>query len=163
MWHNRTQSPCRIIPADAGSTVGGSDVAAIMGDHPRGCGEHDHPVILAKRNRGSSPRMRGALFWTGPGTQERRIIPADAGSTNRHLRQQLFQKDHPRGCGEHGADTPSQPTSRGSSPRMRGAPYLYVVRIFDTGIIPADAGSTDDILKEFPGEKDHPRGCGEHI
>ena len=29
------------------------------------------------------------------------IIPADAGSTFSVCRMQLFDEDHPRGCGEH--------------------------------------------------------------
>ncbi len=48
----------------------------------------------------------------------------------------------------------------GSSPRMRGAPRLPEVGLPLLGIIPADAGSTEWIVKvRYPGP-DHPRGCG---
>ena len=30
------------------------------------------------------------------------------------------------------------------------------------GIIPADAGSTDELVRLFKEDWDHPRGCGEH-
>ena len=71
---------------------------------------------------GSSPRMRGALFWTGPGTQERRIIPADAGSTRLTTLEAIVKQ--------------------GSSPRMRGAHARDNSRHYVRRIIPADAGST---------------------
>ena len=71
----------RIIPADAGSTGEPVLPSGRLGDHPRGCGEHDMdergPVFI----RGSSPRMRGApaSSWCVHGSIG--IIPADAGST----------------------------------------------------------------------------------
>ena len=56
---------CRIIPADAGSTTGGGIVDIIIEDHPRGCGEHSEARKDKERERGSSPRMRGAqsMSW----------------------------------------------------------------------------------------------------
>ena len=64
----------RIIPADAGSTYGSTSIplgcgehipgrrlVQLIGDHPRGCGEHY--VYMDRR------------------THEQGIIPADAGST----------------------------------------------------------------------------------
>ena len=51
----------------------------------------------------------------------------------------------------------------GSSPRMRGAQVGAILGPKQEGIIPADAGSTNqdefvDVLWQ-----DHPRGCGEHM
>ena len=40
MIPNTHRSEKRIIPADAGSTVGVAAVKAFAEDHPRGCGEH---------------------------------------------------------------------------------------------------------------------------
>ena len=51
----------RIIPADAGSTRRRSDDAFIRRDHPRGCGEHVENDLAYFEEKGSSPRMRGAL------------------------------------------------------------------------------------------------------
>ena len=73
----------RIIPADAGSTEHDSDCANAWRDHPRGCGEHSWPVLVSMVAPGSSPRMRGALFLAELRITGRRIIPADAGSTQR--------------------------------------------------------------------------------
>ena len=75
----------RIIPADAGSTeIMGKDLGEPV-DHPRGCGEHAFDPAWGDLDGGSSPRMRGA---PGDGHQPaaaRRIIPADAGSTDQRL------------------------------------------------------------------------------
>ena len=50
-------------------------------DHPRGCGEHPITESARRKNKGSSPRMRGARFKTKDAAEKSRIIPADAGST----------------------------------------------------------------------------------
>ena len=93
--------PCRIIPADAGSTgillcrgTGG-------GDHPRGCGEHDGLLRRGDTGPGSSPRMRGAQEILVVVGCIARIIPADAGSTWFRPSPGHDRWDHPRGCGEH--------------------------------------------------------------
>ena len=49
-----------IIPADAGSTVCGSERPCERRDHPRGCGEHAPSARRLEAGDGSSPRMRGA-------------------------------------------------------------------------------------------------------
>ena len=51
-----------IIPADAGSTRPELNHKIAAQDHPRGCGEHRPHTRRDRRCRGSSPRMRGALF-----------------------------------------------------------------------------------------------------
>ena len=113
--------PARIIPADAGSTAMTKGLAYLSGDHPRGCGEHTCGAVSGCQNRGSSPRMRGALLssgWSGP---DRWIIPADAGSTRTRRRECWPTWDHPRGCGEHSRSNCAMTANMGSSPRMRGA------------------------------------------
>ena len=50
----------RIIPADAGSTTMHLPPRRSVGDHPRGCGEHDLTNGVFQSSDGSSPRMRGA-------------------------------------------------------------------------------------------------------
>ena len=71
----------RIIPADAGSTIDGTQTYCSLGDHPRGCGEHLRRVDQPVTPVGSSPRMRGALTVRVHVLCDLGIIPADAGST----------------------------------------------------------------------------------
>ena len=73
----------RIIPADAGSTAAYYVLEWYIQDHPRGCGEHEVCLISVPVGLGSSPRMRGALHLARVDELDRRIIPADAGSTGR--------------------------------------------------------------------------------
>ena len=133
-----------------------------MRDHPRGCGEHSMRLLSEGLGIGSSPRMRGARgliqsLRQGPG-----IIPADAGSTRFILPSCTVSRDHPRGCGEHGAMRESRSMNAGSSPRMRGALECVRQHLDHHGIIPADAGSTAGRNGAHFCGGDHPRGCGEH-
>ena len=70
--------------------------------------------------------------------------------------------DHPRVCGEHedGKDEPTLYT--GSSPRVRGALPAVAHHHPSRGIIPACAGSTEDLAHQGLQVWDHPRVCGEH-
>ncbi len=90
-----------IIPADAGSTCLRQAPRATIGDHPRGCGEHVSCGRHCGYLCGSSPRMRGAPTRGGSNDIARRIIPADAGSTQPRTTRTGLRRDHPRGCGEH--------------------------------------------------------------
>ena len=90
------------------------------------------------------------------------IIPADAGSTIWHLRDEDYYADHPRGCGEHVVLGAKVAFHAGSSPRMRGALHRILVVPDLDRIIPADAGSTHQSLYGCVGPLNHPRGCGEH-
>ena len=152
----------RIIPADAGSTTGRSCRSSGRRDHPRGCGEHafHHQGLAA--SGGSSPRMRGAPDDMRKKLQDTRIIPADAGSTISRQAVPLRPRDHPRGCGEHRLGRLTYDGSGGSSPRMRGALLISFCTLFWMGIIPADAGSTQECIPDYVIRGDHPRGCREH-
>ena len=97
---HRASTP-RIIPADAGSTANGPEEYARMRDHPRGCGEHPENENGIKQDLGSSPRMRGARAMWIRSFCRKRIIPADAGSTDQTGQMTEGVRDHPRGCGEH--------------------------------------------------------------
>ena len=70
-----------IIPAYAGSTASLQPRSGRGQDHPRIRGEHSNWSILASYGQGSSPHTRGAHRRPMGRHQERRIIPAYAGST----------------------------------------------------------------------------------
>ena len=131
-----------IIPAYAGSTPDGYTHCKDCKDHPRVCGEHQSAGLFLAYDKGSSPRMRGALLlvWLTIGLM--RIIPAYAGSTTRMLPQHWVYRDHPRVCGEHLTISTQLKYLKGSSPRMRGALERLHRRLRRARIIPAYAGST---------------------
>ena len=152
----------RIIPAYAGSTRTADTVMCLWGDHsayagstvvlgsegwqgrdhPRVCGEHILAWLVNHGYHGSSPRMRGAPGREpGPGA-DRGIIPAYAGSTYLHCDDVVVVQDHPRVCGEHWVAFLRVSSTRGSSPRMRGARIWVPKKLGQFGIIPAYAGST---------------------
>ena len=90
------------------------------------------------------------------------IIPADAGLTSSSSCLACEDGDHPRGCGAHLPRWWFKSILRGSSPRMRGSPIMCMSYPGVPGVIPADAGLTED--HEFLRWRawGHPRGCGAH-
>ena len=52
---------------------------------------------------GSSPPVRGTLWWFGCISVYRRFIPARAGNISERLFKVYASAVHPRPCGEHGA------------------------------------------------------------
>ena len=114
----------RIIPADAGNTCPIRAAVRRDRDHPRGCGEHPLGLTSAMTTSGSSPRMRGTQRIQCLIELGERIIPADAGNTRLQGWGPPSRRDHPRGCGEHRCWTAPLLRSRGSSPRMRGTPWI---------------------------------------
>ena len=111
----------RIIPAHAGSSIKSYRWFLIFRDHPRACGEQAVEAIEDVTQKGSSPRMRGAVRPPSLLSPLGGIIPAHAGSSANRYGYHQCAKDHPRACGEQ--DPPSGDGVRltGSSPRMRGA------------------------------------------
>ena len=131
-----------IIPAYAGSTIRIYRLKCPGKDHPRVCGEHGSHPPASDRLPGSSPRMRGAPDRPSGDGPVHRIIPAYAGSTDIAVICKICAPDHPRVCGEHRVEFLGGAGDLGSSPRMRGALQLVVLRGDLVGIIPAYAGST---------------------
>ena len=152
----------RIIPAYAGSTPSRRMSWTRQRDHPRVCGEHPVRTLDRSSHLGSSPRMRGALQVGIVDGNCNGIIPAYAGSTPREQSILAHVEDHPRVCGEHWCRCPLRVSPPGSSPRMRGALDYATQKSTIYGIIPAYAGSTDDIRSSQHIDRDHPRVCGEH-
>ena len=172
-----------IIPAYAGNTFTLMTGSRSRRDHPRICGEHGSAYRDFINFKGSSPHMRGTLFWTGNLRITRGIIPAYAGNTCTIPAVYYANRDHPRICGEHPfllivtypalGSSPhmrgTQPAAiqallrgGGSSPHMRGTRVKMERREFGTRIIPAYAGNTVSASKGRIMREDHPRICGEH-
>ena len=72
-------------------------------------------------------------------------------------------RDHPRMCGEHLLQVVQRPRRTGSSPHVRGARIVVDWTVYDPGIIPACAGSTQRNRDYCLLSGDHPRMCGEHF
>ena len=106
------------------------------------CGEHTVGMRATPISSGSSPHVRGA-----PGLTLERLDS---------------DRDHPRMCGEHPRNHETTPFHAGSSPHVRGALLVDDLAVDLHGIIPACAGSTNDIISHDPNTWDHPRMCGEH-
>ena len=132
-----------IIPAYAGNTHGCTRQAHPARDHPRVCGEHDGVEVAGRLGQGSSPRMRGTHEPRITPRDVHGIIPAYAGNTSGRLGHCPRRGDHPRVCGEHYNNNVSTANQQGSSPRMRGTRYDFLVQFRTIGIIPAYAGNTN--------------------
>jgi len=126
-------------------------------------GEHRATSRFLARDRGSSPRARGAPPPPPPPWRAGGIIPACAGSTPTSGLPASVAWDHPRVRGEHVYGLQVLQDHRGSSPRARGARRAGELRRMTRGIIPACAGSTISSSTASTPYGDHPRVRGEHV
>ena len=131
-----------IIPARAGSRCIALVKLPRVWDHPRACGEQASRCAAFRSLSGSSPRVRGAVLSVGYLLDKCGIIPARAGSSNDNFAILIADGDHPRACGEQLTMDPEGDSSKGSSPRVRGAAPRALVASSPLGIIPARAGSS---------------------
>ena len=151
-----------LIPACAGSTNSHKHILSSKRAHPRLCGEHSPIFQGALTTVGSSPLARGTLQSRIFRFSRRGLIPARAGNTACYLWASGWTGAHPRSRGEH-MGFPSVPSlDMGSSPPVRGAHVAYRRYEGRAGLIPARAGSTEEVAVNAGGFRAHPRPCGEH-
>ena len=159
--HRRNERRPGIIPACAGSRLGGRCPVGPERDHPRVCEEQGAVERIRGLFPGSSPRVRGAAQLLRQGPHVPGIIPARAGSRRSRRRTSTSARDHPRAGGEQEWRHTLSFGTQGSSPRMRGAVLLIVTSPLDSGIIPACAGSSGCARGRCGARRGHPRVCGE--
>ena len=90
-----------LIPAHAGSTMGGFSPSSMDWAHPRSRGEHSLSSSATAWRFGSSPLTRGALGHRECRPNPCGLIPAHAGSTPFWQLLSLAWAAHPRSRGEH--------------------------------------------------------------
>ena len=76
-----TREEARITPACAGNRIEGVEKLVVGWDHPRVCGEQAHLPAPHKNPRGSPPRVRGTVKFSGQGYMGSGITPACAGNS----------------------------------------------------------------------------------
>ena len=152
----------RLIPACAGKTPVGINVATPKWAHPRVCGENVRVVLRDLDESGSSPRVRGKPDGLLGPVGARGLIPACAGKTHRRHQRPRGQRAHPRVCGENGDTLETVASQYGSSPRVRGKPPHPLAHADPRGLIPACAGKTASTSTQAATPGAHPRVCGEN-
>ena len=130
--------------------------------HPRACGEHSNSHRCRHNIRGSSPRLRGTLYFRFFSPPESRFIPALAGNTFIAVCCFMVLSVHPRACGEHIDREGQEPAYCGSSPRLRGTLMRVGRWSSQHRFIPALAGNTPWCAPFVGPSSVHPRACGEH-
>ena len=151
-----------LIPAYAGSTSYADTAGACVWAHPRLRGEHSNRRCNGCATGGSSPLTRGALPAWWARREQRRLIPAYAGSTLGEVSAWSPVWAHPRLRGEHARPFLSVLGKGGSSPLTRGAPRPVEHDDRRLGLIPAYAGSTPACPPTPRTARAHPRLRGEH-
>ena len=139
---NRSDLAFRIIPAHAGQTWSTELDSPLRSDHPRACGANITLSDMSGVPYGSSPRMRGKLFFSIRPATVFRIIPAHAGQTCVSGFCSGGLSDHPRACGANLSIRWNKTIVDGSSPRMRGKQQGALRARDARRIIPAHAGQT---------------------
>ena len=151
----------RIIPAHAGNSQMSQPLTVVISDHPRACGELATSAMIRIPSYGSSPRMRGTHTLPRFVAKKVRIIPAHAGNSRRFHHPTHRYSDHPRACGELPTRNFAIPLAVGSSPRMRGTLFPFLIQFPGVRIIPAHAGNSTCDCSRTRAKADHPRACGE--
>ena len=171
-----------ITPAYAGKSDAACIHGAVVGDHPRVCGEKWPAALYEEMERGITPAYAGksfsssssfVLYWDHPRVCGEKVLPlwlcvGSSGSPPRMRgkagpadagRKQL--RNHPRVCGEKPRTFSRRSPKPGSPPHMRGkalntsfVPELY-------RITPAYAGKSSELKESASIRRDHPRICGE--
>ena len=161
--HHRQRGRCRhrFIPAFAGNAglyTGRVPAASV---HPRVCGERGHTWNRSLCCPGSSPRLRGTPVPPLPRRLRGRFIPAFAGNAEAGKTLRSILAVHPRVCGERTAEIPAKLQFLGSSPRLRGTPFLDSWKFCFQRFIPAFAGNAAVRAARARSPTVHPRVCGE--
>ncbi len=150
-----------LVPACAGITGHRTRRPLMTGTHPRVRGEHCGVPKRGIEQPGSSPRARGAHGAASRWEVGRRLIPACAGSTRTGCPARTCVRAHPRARGEHPVYPVSMTRPRGSSPRARGAHSRRLLDESVSGLIPACAGSTEQVDRRSGASKgSSPRARG---
>ena len=131
--------------------------------HPRSRGENKMQARDLPFDAGSSPLTRGKLGAALPVPFSHRLIPAHAGKTYPGSGTQASAPAHPRSRGENRAACNDRADRRGSSPLTRGKPVTYADLIGMLRLIPAHAGKTINLSKQFSVYRAHPRSRGENL
>ena len=153
----------RITPAHAGKRVQPRPGHAVLGDHPRTCGEKVWYCCQVSRCRGSPPHMRGKADGGLGVRRNQGITPAHAGKSGSACFTGERAKDHPRTCGEKCMTVTPEILEKGSPPHMRGKVTATIGEREPTRITPAHAGKRDNNPPQTLAGKDHPRTCGEKL
>ena len=120
-WRSWTCSRnLRITPAHAGKRYPQTAIFLYPWDHPRPCGEKTLRTRHPPRCTGSPPPMRGKERRYIAGYARTGITPAHAGKSGVVVLVLLDSQDHPRPCGEKGAQILEFRQAAGSPPPMRG-------------------------------------------
>ena len=149
-----------LIPARAGRTSKGADIASTHGAHPRSRGA-DRPTARTRvPHSGSSPLARGGPPIPSTVTSQSGLIPTRAGRTRWPNLRRWCSRAHPRSRGADPTYRPGIASSVGSSPLARGGQAWIGSAARYRGLIPARAGRTRGGSPRVGGRRAHPRSRG---
>ena len=151
----------RFIPAPAGNALCACLCQGLSPVHPRACGERSLSGSACSSSNGSSPRLRGTLFWESDNADSLRFIPAPAGNATTASICRKWVPVHPRACGERVVGMINYYPQFGSSPRLRGTQRPHQTAIPRYRFIPAPAGNARPSNDTCRAPTVHPRACGE--
>ena len=129
--------------------------------HPRVGGEVSAGPAGRAGRAGSSPRGRGGPRAAADQPQDRGLIPAWAGRSDRRAFSWLVTRAHPRVGGEVAGYVDVAIGAGGSSPRGRGGPPDTSASRTPSGLIPAWAGRSAGGRTSCWRSRAHPRVGGE--
>ena len=150
----------RSIPACAGEPGTARKTRSVSGVYPRVCGGTNPCASPVTTGVGLSPRVRGNRNAARGVAVRIRSIPACAGEPLLKVLVMVQFPVYPRVCGGTAATKPSDITSTGLSPRVRGNRTLRNMRRTVRRSIPACAGEPLELRTKLAHSAVYPRVCG---
>ena len=121
-------------------------------DHPHACGDKPYGHTVGAFFLGSSPRVWGQdrhFFFL---RHQARIIPTRVGTSCRLIKSLSLFEDHPHACGDKMPVLVTAAFSLGSSPRVWGQVFTFIVRKSSTRIIPTRVGTSFHFISFATGD-----------
>ena len=145
--------------------MGTSNVSALSAeqttDHPHACGDKTLRSMYLLSATGSSPRVWGQDQQVQKIQLCYGIIPTRVGTSRTSLLRLSKSRDHPHACGDKKRIFLICTMNTGSSPRVWGQGYSFVILGYKGRIIPTRVGTSFRQGGQRLWHKDHPHACGD--
>ncbi len=130
-------------------------------DHPHAYGDKGLCLRQKLPGVGSSPRVWGQASDVKNEQDPSRIIPTRMGTSSGSTHRRKNSEDHPHAYGDKHIQSAGRGIRKGSSPRVWGQVFFFVISFCNFGIIPTRMGTSYQKKCCETSDRDHPHAYGD--